>query len=174
MIALTLEQIGAWVQPLADVYSSSKAMSATTTAFHIGGLLGGGGLAIATDRAVLRVPKDDGAAQRSVLTDLSGTHTLVILALLAIVVSGLVFLAADIKTFAVSKVYWVKMALFAVLLLNGIRLSRIETRLKKAAAMAGDSAPLPAGDWSALRTSATTSLLFWFTIMVLGVVLANS
>ena len=174
MTGFNLEQITAFVQPFADVYAGSKAMSATTTAIHIGGLLGGGGLAIATDRAVLRTSRSDGVAQRNVLVDLSGTHSLVVMALAAIVLSGLVFLLADIKTFAVSKVYWAKMTLVALLLINGVRLWKIESRLNAAAVVGDGMQPLPDSDWRALRQSATVSLLFWFTIMVLGVVLANS
>lgn len=174
MFTIGLEQITAFVQPFADFYSGSKAMSATTTAIHIGGLLGGGGLAIATDRAVLRTLQTDGAAQRSVLVDLSGTHKLVVMALAAIVLSGMAFLLADVKTFAVSKVYWIKMTMVALLLLNGLRLWKIESRLKAAAVLGNEMQPLPDTDWGALRQSATVSLLFWFTIMVLGVVLANS
>ncbi|MEP6780067.1 MAG: hypothetical protein ABJC26_09275 [Gemmatimonadaceae bacterium] len=174
MIAISLEQITTLLQPIADVYANSKALSATTTAVHIGGLLGGGGLAIATDRAVLRTPKFDGLAQRNVLIDLSGTHKLVVTALSAIVLSGLVFLAADIKIFAVSPVYWIKMSLVALLLLNGLRLWRIESRLKASTALGNAADPLPDNEWRALRQSATISLLFWFAIMILGVVLANS
>ncbi|MEP6762914.1 MAG: hypothetical protein ABJB66_01325 [Gemmatimonadaceae bacterium] len=174
MAPIGLEQIAALVQPFADLYANSKALSATTTVVHLGGLLGGGGLAIATDRTVLRTSKFDGLAQRNVLTDLSSTHRLVVTALVAIVLSGLVFLSADIKTFGVSRVYWTKMAVVGLLLLNGLRLWGIESRLKASAALGDEIEPLPDNEWRALRQSATVSLLFWFSIMTLGVVLANS
>ena len=174
MALFGLADIAAFVQPFADAYANSKAMSATTTAVHIGGLLAGGGLAIATDRTVLRTSLNDGLAQRAVLTNLASTHKLVVTALVAIVISGLAFLSADIKTFGVSPVYWTKMALVALLLLNGLRLRRAEARLQHSAVTLDNVEPVSPRDWRALRQSATTSLILWFTIMVLGVVLANS
>ena len=169
-----VNQVAAIVQPFADFYASSKAMSAVTTTLHIGGLLAGGGLAIATDRAVLRVPRDDWRAQRTALFDLAATHRLVIGALVAMGLSGAMFLAADVKTFAVSRVYWIKMALVLVLLLNGLRLRRAETRVNRSTQEAGADALVSPPEWAVLRQSAILSLLLWFTIMTLGVVLANS
>ncbi len=169
-----VNQIAAFVQPFADFYASSKALSATTTTLHIGGLLAGGGLAIATDRTVLRIPLDDSRAQRSAVLDLAATHRFVIGALVAIGFSGAMFLAADVKTFAVSPVYWVKMALVLLLLLNGLRLSRAETNVNRSTSDVGREAVVARSEWSVLRQSATLSLLLWFTIMTLGVVLANS
>ncbi len=174
MPAAIVERIAAMVQPFADFYSGSKALSAATTVMHIGGLLAGGGLAIATDRTVLRVSPDNARAQRVALLDLAATHRLVIGALVAIAISGAMFLAADVKTFAVSRLYWTKMAFVFALLLNGLRLWRAETRVNRSTRELGDAAAVSAGEWGVLRQSAILSLILWFTIMTLGVVLANS
>jgi fumarate reductase subunit D len=173
-MALTVEGIAAIVQPFADIYSNSKPLSVGTTIAHVGGLLAGGGLAITTDRAVLRMPLGDAAGQRAVLEDLATTHTLVITSLGTIVVSGLMFLAADVKTFLVSPLYWVKMACVAILLLNGLRLWRAEHRLGHSTRILEASAPMPAREWRALRVGAITSLVFWFVIMALGVALESA
>ena len=173
MIAL-VESLAALVQPFADLYGNNKAISTATTMVHLSGLLGGGGLAIATDRAVLRMPLDNARGQRAVLDDLATTHTLVIAALIAIVVSGLLFLAADIKTFAVSKLYWSKMSLVFLLFLNGLRLWRAEGRLRVSLVSLGEAEPMPVHEWQALRGGAISSLVLWFVIMLLGVALTSS
>lgn len=161
-------------QPFADIYSDSKPLSVGTTIVHVGGLLAGGGLAITTDRAVLRMPLNDAVGQRNVLTDLAATHSLVITALGALVVSGLMFLAADVKTFLVSPLYWAKMGSFLLLMLNGLRLWRAEDRLAHSTRMLDASEPMPISDWKSLRAGAITSLVLWFLIMALGVVLESA
>ena len=162
-----------FTQPFAAVYADSKVLSVGTTLMHIGGLLAGGGLAIATDRAVLRVSPLDGLMQRNVLEDLASTHKLVIGAIAVIVVSGLMFLAADAKTFLVSPLYWIKMSAVALLLLNGLRLWRAESRLQKSFSLLAAAEPMPTSAWRALRGGAVTSLVLWFSVMTLGVVLAG-
>lgn len=174
MLPAVLEKLVAFVQPFADVYSENKVLSVGTTMLHIGGLLAGGGLAIATDRSVLRMPIQDGAGQRSVLDDLASTHKLVIGSIGVLLISGLMFLAADLKTFFTSTVYWIKMAAVALLLLNGLRLWRAESRLQKSVTLVPGSAPMPEAEWRALRGGAITSLVLWFVVMALGVVLEGS
>ncbi|MEO7362035.1 MAG: hypothetical protein ABI120_17015 [Gemmatimonadaceae bacterium] len=169
-----VKQLIALAQPFADVYADNKVLSIGTTMLHIGGLLAGGGLAIATDRAVLRATPLHGAAQRAVLEDLASTHKLVVSAIGVSVVSGLLFLAADVKTFLTSPVYWVKMAGVLLLLVNGLRLWRAEGRLRKSMSMSASPEALPAAEWQALRGGAITSLVLWFAVMALGVVLEGS
>lgn len=169
-----VEKLTALAQPFADVYSDSKVLSVGTTMLHIGGLLAGGGLAIATDRAVLRMPATNGAGQRAVLDDLASAHKLVIGAIAVLAISGLMFLAADIGTFLVSPVYWTKMTAVLLLLLNGLRLWRAEGRLRKSVAQTGTEEPMPAAEWRALKSGAIASLVLWFAILALGVVLEGS
>ncbi len=169
-----LEKLIALAQPFADVYAEHKVLSIGTTMLHIGGLLAGGGLAIATDRAVLRMPSQYGVGQRAVLDDLATTHTLVVSAIGVLLVSGLMFLAADVKTFLTSPVYWVKMSGVFLLLLNGLRLWRAEGRLQQSVSKSGGTEPMPPAEWRALRGGAITSLVLWFAVMALGVVLEGS
>ena len=169
-----LEQLDAFLQPFATAFADSKLLSMSVTVVHVGGMLAGGGLAITTDRAVLRMPEHNAAGQRAVLDDLSATHKMVIASLVVIGLSGLTFLAADIKTFAVSPLYWTKMFMVFLLLLNGLRLWSAEGRLKKSVLSLPHAAPMPLREWRALRIGAITSLVLWFTIMALGVILGNS
>jgi hypothetical protein len=173
MALVQVDQIAAIVQPFADFYADSKALVIVATAMHIGGLLAGGGLAIASDRAILRTDRNDGAAERRLLQQVATTHTIVITALAFIVTSGLMFLAADVRTFISSPVYWFKMSVVAVLLLNGARLRKTEQRLNASAALLEPEAPLETRGWNTLRTCAVTSIVAWFTILVCGTVLAN-
>lgn len=172
--AALLDKLTTLAQPFADVYADSKVLSVGTTMLHIGGLLAGGGLAIATDRAVLRMPLHDGTGQRAVLNDITSTHRLVVGALVIIAASGLMFLAADVGTFLVSPIYWAKMLAVLLLLANGIRLWRAESSLKRSTNLSADNEPMPVAEWRALRASAITSLGLWFVILALGVVLEGS
>ena len=169
-----IDRVAALVQPFADFYADSKPLAIGTTVAHIGGMLAGGGLAIATDRAVLRMPLHDGRGQRAVLEDLASTHRLVIGSITVSLISGLAFLAADLKTFLASPVYWTKMGAVLLLLLNGLRLWRAEGRLQKSAIASDGTAPMPPAEWRALRGGAITSLVLWFAVMLLGVVLEGS
>jgi hypothetical protein len=95
------------------------------------------------------------------------------------IVSGVALATSDIGTFAVSTVFWAKMAAFTVLIANGAYMRRTESRVLNAATDAGvvidkttqwPSAHLP---WAVLKRSATVSLIAWFTVVLLGVVLSD-
>ena len=81
-----------------------------------------------------------------------------------IVVSGLLMFAADLDTFLYSRVFWIKMALVGLLLVNG-------------AVLTVGRAPVRAGAtqqaWAGLRFTAISSLALWFLITFAGVGLTN-
>ena len=147
------------------IYSNHPALRASIEFLHVGGLLGGGGLAVAADRAMLQLGgvSAPSAAREARLLSLHGTHRLVIAGLLLVIVSGLLLAFADLDTFLYSKVFWLKMALIVLLLGNGLALVRQETR-----ALAGHE---PA--WRRLRLVACASLALWFSITLLGSALPN-
>ena len=95
------------------------------------------------------------------------------------VVSGVALAASDLETFAVSKVFWMKMATFGVLIANGTFMRRTESRVLTAATDAGvvivktTQWPSPHLPWAVLKRSATVSLVSWFGIVLLGVVLSD-
>lgn len=142
-----------------ELYSNSAALRSVVLFAHIGGIVIGGGCAIATDRLTLMSPPNDAQQLRVI----GGIHRLVITAIGFIALSGLLMLAADLETFLVSKVFWTKMFFVAMLLINGLRMVRAEQ-----AARAG----APSG-WTRLRSASLTSLILWLLIAFLGAVLPN-
>jgi hypothetical protein len=100
------------------------------------------------------------------LRELHAVHRWVITGLVVVVVSGLALLAADIETFFGSWIFWTKMALVALLLLNGLGMLRAEVSLEKDA---GQASPA----WGALRRGSIVSLALWFIITALGVAIVN-
>jgi uncharacterized membrane protein len=176
--AALIEQVSTLVQPWSDLYSNSATLSTAVLTAHILGMFVGGGMAIAADRAILRSKPGTADAVRAVVMDLSTTHSVVISALALTMLTGVALLASDVGTFAVSRVFWIKMGAFAILLINGLRMQRAE----KAVMTSLDGAPIrtaempvpfPKQEWSGIHSSAFVSLGLWLLIVVLGVVLTN-
>lgn len=161
-----VETITAAVQPWADFYSHSKVVSAAVIATHLGALLAGGGLAIASDRVVLRLGGADATERGRALRDISMVHRPIVIALSVSVLSGLALLTSDVKTFLPSAVYWTKMGLVILLLANGFGVMRSEQRLL--------TDPTPGNPlWKRIRFGAVASITLWFGTMLAGVVLMN-
>ena len=116
----------------------------------------------ATATCALRSPSPIGRFD----AQLAAVHRWVLTGLTVVVISGLGMLAADIETFFGSWIYWTKMALFVVLLVNGLVIVRTEAELR---ADPHEQSP----HWARLRLRALTSIGLWFTITVLGVSLVN-
>lgn len=153
-------------KPWNDFYSHSKVAESIVVFLHIGGILLAGGLAIAADRATLRALKLDAAARAYPMRELAAVHRWVITGLAIVVISGLALLTSDLETFFGSWIFWVKMALVATLLINGLMMTRTESSLAKDASEASPH-------WGALRGTAVRSLTLWFVITLLGAALAN-
>lgn len=154
------------VKPWADYYSHSKAAPSIVQSLHIGGLLLAGGLAISADRANLRSRHWGVVERRHQMAELAATHKMVITGLTLVVISGVAMLVADLDTFLTSWLYWTKMALVVVLLINATRMMSYERRL---ATEDHEDSPF----WAGLRRVSITSIVLWFVITVAGVTLAN-
>jgi hypothetical protein len=152
------------LEPWANFYGDSSLTQTIVTFAHVGGLLVGGGLAIAADRTTLRSASD--VDRRRHLLEVAQLHRVVIAALAVILVSGLLLVTADLEAFWGSPVYWIKMVLVVSLLANGARMRAVER------AAARDSVP-SAAHWSAFRGTAMTSLVLWLSVTLLGVALIN-
>ncbi len=162
-----VETISAAVRPWHDWYSHSKATSAAVTWFHLSALVVGGGLAIASDRTVLRVRTADLAERRRMLGEFSTVHRPVLAALGVAVISGLALLLSDVETYLVSAVYWTKMTLVLLLFANGFGIVRTERRLT--------ADPSPGNPlWARLRFGAVASITLWLSTTLAGVILDNS
>ena len=142
-----------------ELYSNSAAWRTIILYAHIGGILIGGGCAIATDRLTLLSAPNDARQLRVI----GGVHKLIVGCIAFIASSGLLMLAANLETYLASKVFWTKMLLVVLLLINGLRLLAAER-----AARAGE----PAG-WGRLRGASIASLLLWLTIAFFGAMLPN-
>jgi len=176
--ASLIDTVAALVQPWADLYAENATLSTGVLATHILGMFVGGGMAISADRTILRSRPGTSDAVRAVVADLSTTHSVVIGALIVTVSTGLALLTSDVSNFAVSRVFWIKMAAFATLLLNGLRMQRVEKRVLLTVGGTivtpeEGATPFPTKEWSRIRSAALTSLLLWMSIVVLGVVLSN-
>jgi hypothetical protein len=151
-------------EPWASYYSDSHLAQTVVTFAHIGGLVVGGGTAIAVDRGTLRMASD--VDRRRHLLEIGNAHRLVISSLAIVVVSGLLLFGSDIESHWESPIFWTKMLLVVALLANGARMQGIE---KKAA---HEPVVSPA-HWGAFRGTAITSLVLWLAITLAGVALIN-
>ena len=162
-----IETIATAVKPWNEFYSHSNVVSGSVTYVHLSSLLLGGGFAVASDRAALRIRNADIDERRRVLQDFSGIHRSVVTALAMMVTSGLAMMLADVETFLVSPVYWLKMTLFVLLLSNGYLMMRTEQSL---ATNPSPSNPL----WNRFTTGAIASLALWLTTTLVGVILISA
>jgi len=145
----------------AHLYGKTKAVSVAVTYVHVAGLLLGGGAAVAADRETLRAAKEAEPVRADHLEFLGSVHTIAITGLALIFCSGIMMALADLETFWASRVFWTKMTLVALLLANGLVMRRAE-RLVPAA-------PGPA--WTQLKWTSIVSLLLWFTIVLMSMIL---
>ncbi|HEU4891886.1 MAG TPA: hypothetical protein VFT47_10070 [Vicinamibacterales bacterium] len=146
-----------------SLYSNHATVRTAVSFAHIGGLLGGGGCAIAADRATLLLPRDDAAARLVLIDAIRRAHRVVLGGLLLLFVSGVLLLGADVETYIASRVFWLKMALVGALLVNGALLVRAERRV----------AGLETTHWRRLRRASLASLALWLLTTLLGAALPN-
>lgn len=162
------------VAPWQSLYADSRLVASAVLFTHLAALLVGGGLAIAGDRATLRVTGrlrgGDPTQRARHLDDLRSTHPPVQAALSLSLISGGLLALADLEEFARSPVFGIKLALVALLLANGVRLVRAERALTTMLATTDAST---AGQWTALRQSAIASAALWLATVLAGVLLTN-
>jgi uncharacterized membrane protein len=175
---VVFEALTALVQPWANLYADHPSLATVVLALHVLSMFVGGGMAIAADRRVILAAPGTADAARAVLADLSTTHGIVIGALIITFASGIAIFASDVILFSSSTLFWAKMSMLTLLLLNGVRLQRTER-----AAILGDDAtplsptdgpvPFPQKAWRDVRRAAVASLALWLSVVTLGVALAN-
>lgn len=158
-----MEVLHHWVAWWSELYANSAILRTVVEFAHVGGLLAGGGSAVVADRGTLTASRRDAGSQLRQAFALHATHRIVVVSLLVVIISGGLLLGSDLDTFLHSRVFWIKMALVAVLLANGAVLFLAGER-----ALAGDVKA-----WPRLRYGATVSLTLWFVITLLGAALPN-
>lgn len=163
-----------FLAPWQAAYSDSTVISTSVTTVHVVALVFGAGLAIAADRATLRHTRGTEGDKLHLLHEIRSTHRPVLIALALMFISGAALAAADIKTFAESPVFWVKLGLVSLLLVNGAVLERTESALKKGNGLEILSPNRSSIMWKRLRRSAVFSIALWTATIVAGTVLVNA
>ena len=167
---LVIQELARTFRPWQSLYSNSSLVSSSVTALHIVTLLLSGGLALGADRMTLRALREPEPERARHLGELRAVHRPVVAAMVLLLVSGALLAAADVETFAVSVLFWVKMGVVVLLLANGVLLVRTERRIEHSL----QAGATPHRVWRGLGIHARISLSLWLVITVLGVVLTNS
>jgi len=160
-----LKSIEELFAPWQSAYSDSTIISTTVTALHLIGMLVGGGLAIAADRATLRISNEQPGERERHLGELNAIHRPVLIALAILFLTGVLMVTSDVETFLNSPVLWIKLGLVALLVFNGVLLERTETSLRRG----NDKA-----SWGKLRVAAMFSIGLWIATLVAGTVLVSA
>lgn len=159
MLGFISQLVGWW----AAFYSGSAVARTLVSFVHLAGLVGGGGAAISADRATLRATRRGLAVTRDQIDTIHHTHRIVILGLASVIVSGVLLFAGDVTTYAPSKLFWLKMAMVATLMINGAFLVRV-----------GHGVQTPdERTRRTMRWTAGLSLALWFLTTLIGAGLPN-
>jgi uncharacterized membrane protein len=147
-----------------SIYSNHAALRTAVEFTHIGGLVAGGGGAITADLATITAARQhESPVRASQLEVLKRTHRIVLGGLVALFASGLLLFAADLETYLYSRIFWIKMGLIVLLLVNGSVLLRMERRAAR-----GEP-----GAWARLHVAAMISLAVWAVTTLAGAALPN-
>jgi len=142
----------------AAYYEAHRMVSVSVRFLHLAGLIMGGGTALAADRRILAA-RSTPSARDGVLSELEGSHRVVVPALALVALTGLLMTCADRATFLASRLYWCKLGLVTLLLLNGTGLLAAERAARHGRATG----------WRWLVRVSSASLLLWLVILFFGV-----
>jgi uncharacterized membrane protein len=168
---VSFDRIVAWCLPWNHLFGHSKLISGGVLGIHIMALFLGGGLAVAADRMTLRVAAGDATTRRAQLREVGAVHPLVLIATVLLFVTGVLLAAADVETFLPSPIFWLKLALVTLLVVNGALLTRDEKRLR--AHVDDESSDASGRDWARIRLFSVFSVCLWTATAVVGIVLSN-
>lgn len=160
-----------------SLYSHSKVISTTVTTMHVGAMFLGGGLAVAADRTTLRVAASRADERARQLGEVADVHRPVLIGIAVLFITGVAMTLADLENFLTSPVFWIKIVLVTLLLINGALLQRTESTLRRAAT------PGPATDttnaaapvrWQQIRRFSVFSVVLWIATFLAGSILTNA
>jgi hypothetical protein len=167
-------QIDAFVEPWRRLYAQSPLLSTLILFGHLGGLLAAGGLAVAAERATLRLDPSDDAERRRHLADLERLRAPIWSAFGVAVVSGALLFFADVEAFAASRIFWTKMSLVGLLMATTLLTARQDTALRREGyAGAPDGTIVRERRWRRRRAGAIATGLLWFGLVLVGAALAS-
>ena len=150
--------LNAW----ASLYANSALLRTIIAFAHIAGLVVGGGCAIVADRATMNAYRRGSLGREAQIGGIRSAHRVVLAGLAIVMISGVLLLGADFDTFVHSRVFWLKMGLVALLLLNGAVLARL-----------GASPVLDEARWKRLAYVSGFSLALWLLTTLTGAALPN-
>lgn len=152
-----------WLVSLTDTwgsyYGNHQLVSVTVQYLHLAGLVIAGGMALTTDWRVWRSTIRGSHDRQEALAAIRASHKTVAPALALVFATGLLLTAADLSTFLESRVFWIKMGLIALLMLNGLSLLGAESAVSRTAGTRG---------WSWLLTASGASLILWLLVLFVG------
>jgi hypothetical protein len=144
------------------LYSAHPALSTAVRWLHLSALLGGGGAAMVADRRVLAAGR---TGRTAALESVRTSHRIVGIGLAVMAASGALMTAADLETYRGSSVYWTKMALLLLLVLNGAVLFRGQRSASREPSGRG---------WAFVRIASAVSLVLWLLILFVGLWLTQA
>jgi uncharacterized membrane protein len=142
-----------------SVYADHNAVSVTVRFLHLASLVLGGGTALAADRYLLAAVRGTPEDRRAALALAGASHRTVVPSVAVLAITGALMTASDLDTFLHSPLFWMKMTLVALLLINGALLVVAER------AAAGGS---PDRAWARMRLVSATSLGLWLLTLLAG------
>lgn len=141
-------------------YSDHQMVSLWIRYLHVAALMVGGGTALAIDRVVLgtaRARAED--RRRAAFTAMQGSHRVVVPALVVVTASGILMAAADWTTFVESRLFWIKMISFGLLVINGMALVAVERAYAKTPDLSM---------WRRVVLASGVSCVLWLLILWIG------
>jgi hypothetical protein len=150
------------IEVWASAYANSSAIRTVLGFAHVAGLIIGGGAAITADRGVLLAVRRNPLELPSQLTAIRNAHSIVLGSLAVVMASGILLAAADTDTFLHATLFWLKMGLVALLIVNGAGMQFAE----RAATAAQPR-------WKPLAITSAASLALWLLTTLAGAALPN-
>jgi hypothetical protein len=144
-------------------YANHAAMRTAIAFAHVGGLVAAGGASMMADREILSRRRRREQGGSVALRTVQKTHGIVVAGLAIVIASGVLLFAADVATYAPSKLFWIKMAMVAALMINGAILVRVDR---------GVAEP-DERTRRLMRWTAGLSLALWFLTTLAGAGLPN-
>jgi hypothetical protein len=159
MLLMVLVGLAAW---WSSYYGNHQLVSVAIRFLHLSGLVLGAGTGLFADRQVLSAVRAGSQEREAVLTTVNRAHAHVVSWIIVVGSTGILMTAADPATFLVSKLYWVKMTLVALLIANGVAMLYAERRTRQIGIGAG---------WPRLVIVSTISAILWLATLFLGTLL---
>lgn len=166
-------QIDAFVEPWRRLYSQSPLLSTVILFGHLGGLLAAGGLAVAAERATLRLDPRDDSERRRHLAELERLRSPIWSALGVALVSGALLFFADVEAFAASPIFWTKMSLVGLLIATTLVTGRLDTAIRRDGDAGAAGTVALERRWRRRRAGAIATAVIWFGLVLVGAALAS-